>query len=162
MIFRKEWVVFKDRKLGGGFFGAYPSDKEAQDFIAKAENNAGMESIESHNHIGYIVLPNGERQQMIFTCTKSKIKVSRKLNSLITMAGVDRFAKAYAIKAVEASNNAGDDFWNVDVAPLGFVSQDVYAEMEANYEALKNLVIRTDYSDEKPGASTGAADEKDF
>lgn len=163
VLFRKEWVVFKDRKKGGGFFGAFESDALAQEFIKTADNNDGMESIESHNHIGYIVMPSGERQQLVVTCTKSKIKASRLLNSQITMAGVDRFAKAYEIKSVEAQNNAGEDFWNYAIKPLGFVSEEVYNEMAENYEKLKNIAIKTDYSDQTPGkGGSSAADEKEF
>lgn len=162
VLFRKEWVVFKDRKAGGGFFGSFPSEKESLEFIEGHEDKSKLESIESHNHIGYVIKNDGGRDQIIFTCTKSKIKASRKLNSLVTMAGVDRFAKAYQIKSVEASNTSGDDYWNVDVSALGFVTKEVYEEMSNTYETLKDKKIGTDYSDEKAGSSKGAADEKEF
>lgn len=167
VLFRKEWVVFRDRKSGGGFFGAFPTERESLDFIEKHETPAGLESIESHNHIGVMLLPNGDRQQIVFTCTKSKIKASRKLNSMVAMAGVDRFAKAYNIKSVEAENNAGDDYWNVDVRPVGYVTQEVHGEMEALYESLKSLNIKTDYSDQNAGSGDGrpafsAEEEKEF
>ncbi len=162
ILFRKEWVVFKDRKAGGGFFGAFQSEKESLEFIEKHEDSSKLESIESHNHIGMIVNNDGTRSQIVFTCTKSKIKASRKLNSLVAMAGVDRFAKAYQIVSVEAQNNSGEDYWNVDVKALGYVEQSVYQELEEQYENLKNIVIKTDYSDEKTGSASGAADEKEF
>ena len=163
LLFRKEWVVFKDRKAGGGFFGAHATEKEALEAIEKLPDSDKLEAIESHNHIGYVVGADGTRQQLVFTCTKSKIKASRKLNSLVTMAGVDRFAKAYQITSVEAQNNAGEDFWNVDVKPLGFVAKEVYDEMAESYEALKNVVIKTSYEDEKGNhASSDAADEREF
>ena len=160
IIFRKVWVIFKDRKKGGGFFGAYASDKEALDFIRKAENNDGMESIESHEHIGMLVAPSGEMTQMVVTCTRSKIKASRKLNSLVSLAGVDRFAKAYEIRSVEDQNRTGDSYWNLDIRSLGFVPKDTYTAMAEQYEVLKNMTITTNYNDGNSDAS--AADEKEF
>ena len=37
--------------------------------------------------------------------TKSKLKVSRALNTLVQIAGVDRFAKAFRLDAVESSSD---------------------------------------------------------
>lgn len=163
VLFRKEWVVFKDRKAGGGFFGAFASEQESLKFIDGHEDRAKLESIESHNHIGYVVKGDGSRDQIVFTCTKSKIKASRKLNSLVAMTGVDRFATAYQIRSVEAQNGAGDEFWSVDVSKLGFVTQDLYAEMATTYETLKDKTIKTSYDDEKSNESKGsAADEREF
>jgi len=164
VLFRKEWVIFRDRKAGGGFLGAYPTEAEALAFIETQNDADKLEAIESHNHIGYVVLANGERQQLVVTCTKSKIKASRKLNSLVTMAGVDRFAKAYEIRSVEAQNNAGEDYWNLDVKPLGFLPKAVFDEMEASYEVLKDLNIKVKHDDEESDARSkaSAADEREF
>lgn len=172
VLFRKEWVVFKDRKAGGGFFGAFPTEAEALAEIENLPDSDKLEAIESHNHIGYVVTATGERQQLVFTCTKSKIKASRKLNSLVTMAGVDRFAKAYEIRSFEDQNKSGDDYWNVDVKPLGFLPLALFKEMEASYEVLKDLTIKVKHDEAEEVATEGnrptprrkmtEQDEKDF
>ncbi|WVR18107.1 hypothetical protein JXVLWARM_CDS_0056 [Burkholderia phage Bm1] len=169
VLFRKEWVIFKDRKAGGGFFGAHPTEKEALDAIAALPDADKLEAIESHNHIGYVVTESGELQQMVFTCTKSKIKASRKLNSLVTMAGVDRFAKAYTISSFEDKNSAGDDYWNVDVKALGFLPKETYDNMAEQYEILKTLTIKVKHDEDENGSEgsgkprrPSAEDEKDF
>jgi len=167
VLFRKEWVIFKDRKAGGGFFGAFESEKLANEEVAKLPDPDKLEVIESHNHIGFVVSPSGSRQQIVFTCTKSKIKASRKLNSLVTMAGVDRFAKAYEITSFEDKNRSGDDYWNVDVKPLGFLPQEVHTAMAEQYEVLKDMNIKVKHEDEEGGAANSkprasAAAEQDF
>ncbi|QRE00554.1 hypothetical protein [Burkholderia phage BCSR129] len=169
VIYRKEWVIFKDRKAGGGFFGAHPTEKEALEAIAQLPDADKLEAIESHNHIGYVITADGKRQQIVFTCTKSKIKASRKLNSLVTMAGVDRFAKAYEIKSFEDKNTAGDAYWNVDVKALGFLPELLYKEMSDQYEILKTLTIKVQHEDEaavSEGSNRArrpnAVDEKEF
>lgn len=168
VMFKKVWLIFKERKQGGGFFGSFDTEVEAQKAVEAIEDNKYLEVIESHEHIGVVLNSKGEREQVVFSCTKSKISVSRKLNTLVTMAGVDRFAKAYQITSVDASNAQGEDYFNVGIKALGFVSQDVYAELDALYERIKDVKVGADYSDEKAGDKGGkpgkgsAADEKEF
>ena len=166
VLFRKEWVAFKDREKGGGFKGAWPFVEEvtARTAIEQMEDAADIELLESHSHIGYIVKPDGSLEQAIIACTKSAIKFSRKINSLVTMAGVDRFAKAYRISTIEASSAKGD-YWTFDVKPMGYVTKGVYSEAEAMYEMLKDRKVGTNYAEDDADSTQSsykAEDEKDF
>lgn len=166
VIFKKSFPVFKNRKAGGGFFGAFATEQEANAFVAGHEEAEKLEVVESQDHYGVVINADGSYTQVVMSCSKSKIKLSRKLNSLVSMAGVDRFAKAYTLTGFEDSNAAGDDFWNLDVKPAGFVSQELYAELEAMYEMFKDTNLTTNYEQEEANSGgagkSGAADEKEF
>jgi hypothetical protein len=160
VLFRKEWIAFKDREKGGGFKGAWPFADEvrANTEIEQMEDAADIEIMESHSHIGFVVKPDGSLEQAIIACTKSAIKFSRKLNSLVTMSGVDRFAKAYAVSTVEASSAKGD-YYTYDAKPAGFVNQEVYKEGESLYEFLKDKAVTTNH---EADAAEEAANQKKF
>jgi hypothetical protein len=147
VLFRKEWVAFKDRKKGGGFKGAWPfkQEAEAKAAVAAMEDADDIELLESHNHIGFVLKADGTKEQAVISCTKSKIKFSRKLNSLVTLAGADRFAKAYVVMPVEATNQSGDDYYTFDAKTLGYVSKEIYEEAEAAYEILKDRNVSTNH-----------------
>lgn len=170
VLFRKEWIAFKDREKGGGFRGAWPFKEEvrARTEVEAMEDAADVELLESHSHIGYLIKGDGELEQCVVACTKSALKFSRKLNSLATLAGVDRFAKAYEVRGVEASGPKGD-YFTYDCKPKGYVSQAIYKEAEAMYEFLKDKTVATNYDNSEEdhagagkGAGYDAETEKEF
>lgn len=160
VIFQKEWIAFKDREKGGGFKGAWPFAEEvrARTEIEQMEDAADIELMESHSHIGFIVKPDGSLEQAIIACTKSAIKFSRKLNSLVTMSGVDRFAKAYTVHTSEVSSAKGD-YYTYDAKPAGFVNQETYKEGETLYTFLKDKKVSTNH-DVDTDVEAGAAGKK--
>jgi len=168
VLFRKEWIAFKDREKGGGFKGAWPFSEEvrARTEIEAMEDGDDVELMESHSHIGFVVKPDGGLDQAIIACTKSAIKFSRKLNSLVTMSGVDRFAKAYTVSTVEASSAKGD-YYTYDARPAGFVNQGTYKEAETLYEFLKDKAVTTNHEPDaeetgQKGQKYSAEEEKEF
>lgn len=168
VLFRKEWIAFKDREKGGGFKGAWPFAEEvrARTEVESMEDAGDIELMESHSHIGFIVKPDGSLEQAIIACTKSAIKFSRKLNSLVTMSGMDRFAKAYTVSSVEVSSAKGD-YYTFDARALGFVNQNTYKEAEDLYTFLKDKSISTNHEQEEEGSkgsggTYSAEEEKDF
>lgn len=167
VLFRKEWIAFADREKGGGFRGAWPFKDEvrARTEVEQMDDAADIEVMESHSHIGYMVKPDGTTEQCVIACTKSAIKFSRKINSLVTMAGVDRFAKAYTVLGVPAKSAKGE-YFTYDVKPLGYVNQAMYKEAESMYEFLKDRTVSTNYDapdeDQAGGSTYNADDEKEF
>lgn len=163
VLFRKEWVAFKDRNKGGGFKGSWPYAEaaNAEKAVNAMEDAADIELMESHSHIGYVVKGDGSLEQAIISCTKSAIKFSRKLNSLVTMAGVDRFAKAYSVYAIEVSGPKGD-YYSFDAKPMGFVTKEVYKEAEDMYMTMKDKKIGTNYDHDDAESSKSAIDEQEF
>lgn len=161
--FRKEYVVWKDRKKGGGFGGAFKTEELANAEIAGLDNPADYEAIETHQHFGMIVdVETKARKQVVLSMSRSKLRVSRKLNSLVQMSESDRWAKAYKVLPVADTSDQGD-FYNISVSPLGWVDEETYKAGEKLYEIVKAGqadVVRDEQShtaDAKP-ASANVAD----
>ena len=153
VLFRREWTVWKLRKAGGGFCGAFRTMEEADQFRCTLQNPDDHESVESHQHFVMLLTDHGP-EEAVFSMTKSKLKVSRALNTLIQIAGVDRFAKAYRMDAVETSSDKGD-FWSFKVHPSGFVSKELYERGQGLYEMIKAGAADVDRRDD--GAPSGPA-----
>jgi len=145
VMFKKEYVVWKLRKAGGGFCGAFKTLDEANAFVCEQQNPADFEAVESHQHFVMLLTENGP-EEAVFSMTKSKLKVSRALNTLVQIAGVDRFAKAYRLDAVEASSDKGD-FWSYKAHVVGFVSKELYERGQGLYEMIKAGAADVDRSD---------------
>lgn len=135
VVFRREFINWRDRKMGGGFMGAFQTEGEAEQDRRMQENPDSIETVETHVHFVLICHPDGRIEQAVLSLAKSKRKVSRKLNSLIQMIPGDRFARAYKLTAVEASGPKGD-YWTFEVSPVGYVPKDVYEKGEATYKAI--------------------------
>ena len=135
VYFRKEHTLWKLHKLGGGFIGAFANQPDANRALVSQANPSEYEVVESHQHFVILLAEHGP-EEAVLSMTKSKLKVSRSLNSLIQIAGVDRFAKAYKLKAIEASSERGD-FWSYIAQPVGFVSKDLYDYGKSLYDLIK-------------------------
>lgn len=135
ILFRKEYVVWRLRKAGGGFVGAFRTMEEAENHRATLQAPDDHETVESHQHFSLLITDTGV-EEAVFSMTKSKLKVSRALNTLVQIAGVDRFAKAYKLEAIEAKSDKGD-YWSFKVHAVGFVSKELYERGKALYELIK-------------------------
>lgn len=136
VYFRKEWVVWKDIKSGGGFRGSHDSKQEAVNALMELEDAEQCEIVDTGQQFGLIVI--GDRvDEIVMSMSKSQMKPSRQLNSMIKIRGGDRFGSAYEIKAIEAQNAAGQDYWNYSVKVLGYVSEEIYKKGESLYDQVK-------------------------
>jgi hypothetical protein len=136
IVFRREFINWRDRKSGGGFCGAFATEGEAEQDRRMQENCETIETIETHVHFVYIVHPNGRLEEAVLSMARSKRKISRKLNSLVQMVPGDRYARAYRLTAVEASGPKGD-YWNFEVSPVGYVPKDVYDRAQSVYDSVQ-------------------------
>ena len=152
VMFRKEYVVWKLRKAGGGFCGAFPTMEKAEEFRANLQSPDDHECVESHQHFAMLLTDHGP-EEAVFSMTKSKLKVSRALNTLIQIAGVDRFAKAYRLDAIETSSDKGD-FWSFKAHPVGFVSKELYERGQGLYDMIKSGAADVDRSTAEEGDSS--------
>ena len=148
VLFRKEWTVWKLRKAGGGFCGAFKTKEEGEAAVVAMQNPVDYEVVESHQHFAMLLTDHGP-EEAVFSMTKSKLKVSRALNTLVQIAGVDRFAKAYRMDAVETSSDKGE-FWSFKVHPVGFVDKELYDRGQGLYEMIRAGAADVDRTD--PGA----------
>ena len=135
VMFRKEFILWKKRSAGGGFFGAFPTEAEANAAHCAVADPSAHEVVECHQHFVILLTDTGHRQA-VFSMTKSKLKASRTLNTMVQMAEVDRFARAYRASAIEAKSDKGE-FWNVRILPIGYVSQELYEKGKELYGLIK-------------------------
>ena len=103
-------------------------------------------------------------EEVVVSMSKSQMKVSRNLNTLVNLAGGDRFSKMYAFTVVQDENKAGDKFFNWKVQPKGFVSKPMYERAEKTYEAVSSglrKVARDVPAEKHVDQSTGQGDAAD-
>lgn len=160
--FNKQWLVWKDRKQGGGFFGAYQTPSEAEDRADKeGGTEKGVESIDTPTHVVLLLNRNkGALDEMILSMPRTKAKVSRQWNSMIRMAGGDRFTRVYRV-TTQREENAKGKFWNYVIAPSGFAGRAVYDYALKLYEQIKGGTRKVvmDSTGFNPGEGGDPADD---
>ena len=131
VMFKKDYLIWKDRKSGGGFRGAFPTEYEARAAMEEL-NEDGLEIVDTPQQ--FCLLIDGDRiEEIVVSMPKSKAKVSRQWNSLIRMAEGDSFTRAYKLTGYEDTNRDGETYQNIRVTMAGFVSEAVYKRAEALY-----------------------------
>ena len=141
VYFRKEWVLWKDQSKGGGFFGAFSTQAEADQERAsiEGENPDDIEAVDTAQHFVLILGSDGNvLEEAVISMSKSQMKPSRALNTQVRMAGGDRFSRVYALNVIEAQNKAGQDYFNWDIKPLGYVNKPTFLQAEAMYDSVKS------------------------
>jgi hypothetical protein len=134
--FRPEWVLWKLQDFGGGFLGSYPSEEEGEKAWAQQENKNQCELVDTGNHFCLLLHPDGRAEEVVVSMSVSQQKISRQWNSMIRIAGGDRFERKYKLEAVAVQNKKGQDFFNWKVTQLGFVDKTTYDHAESLYEAM--------------------------
>lgn len=135
VIFKKEYLIWKDRTKGGGFRGAYPTMADAQARIESEEDAEFLQAVETAQHFVLVIKEDGTTEECVVSMNKTKLKVSKQWNSLIRINGNDRFSREYTLFSVDDSNEKGD-FKNWGIMNKGFPEQEHYAKAEALYEAI--------------------------
>lgn len=145
VFFRKEYVIWKSRNVGGGFMGAYPTEAAAKheletqglDISELDTKGEPMYQItDTAQQFGMIIHEDGTTEDIVMSMSKSKMKTSRQLNTISKIAGGDRFSRVYKISAVEEQNSSNQDYWNLNVSQLGFTPEDVYHKAEEMYDSI--------------------------
>lgn len=147
VYFRKEWCIWKAQDAGGGFMGAFDSEDsareewdeqgyEGQTFMKGNVELPTYEIVDTHQQFGLILHEDKAPEEVVISCSKSKMKPSRNLNTVIKMRGGDRFSTVFRIGAVEDTNKNDQDFQNLTFSPLGWVSEEVYRAAEKMYDSI--------------------------
>ena len=162
VYFRLEYLVWKDQKEGGGFFGSFATEGEAKarraEVVAGGENPDLIEVVDTPVHYGLRITPDmSVCEQIVFSMAKTKSKVSRKWNAMIQIAGGDRFSRVYKITSFTDENKKGQKFKNFVVQPAGFAPKAAYIQAEALYEILKTQEFRAAHEtvSDAEGTATG-------
>lgn len=152
ILFRKEYLVWRDQDEGGGFAGAYSSREEAEEQVLQQEQPDQWEAVETHQQFCALVHEDGRLEEIVLSMSKSKLKVSRKWNSLIRLKGGPRFSRQYILSGVADQNQKGQDFSNIAVEYAGFVqSEDNFKQCEKAFEAIRGGKVQADYSHDQDG-----------
>jgi hypothetical protein len=168
VFFTKEWLIWKDRKKGGGFRGAFPTKAEAEAAIRALKTPEGKpEPVEDYTALDtaqhFCLLINKDKpQQIVISMSKSKMKVSRKWNSMMALSGDDSFAQAYRVESVDDKNSQNQDFKNIKVTRLGYVSESLYKVAEKMYETLRAGGVRADTSGFDADDDTTVSSKSEF
>ena len=146
--YRKEYLIWKDRTKGGGFRGSFPSMEVALDAKRELEDGTDCEVIDTAQHFCLLIGPN-KIEEIVVSMQRSKLKTSRKWNSLIRIAGVDSFARSYNLFAVTQTNANNQDYWGFDVSNDAFVSEDVYRRAEILWAQINDgqVKVNTDHEE---------------
>lgn len=159
--FRKEYLIWKDRKKGGGFRGSFPTELEAEQARRQLEDGEDCEVLDT-GVMFCLRVDGGRLEEIVVAMAKSRMKTARKWNSLIRLTQHDSFAKRYEISAVQEKNSNGDDYWNIAVKPLGFVDENQYKSAEELYRVIESGGVVADRSQADEPASGGRGGVPEF
>ena len=131
--FVKRHLVWVDRKKDseGGLRGVFDTADEAERFVEEQSDEDKLEVVPTAEHL--VLLDDGT--EVILSMAKSKMKVSRKFNSLVRLNAGDRFSRRYLMTTVDDKSSQGE-FQNIALNNSGFPSEEVYFKAEALYEAI--------------------------
>lgn len=151
VVYKKQWLVWKDRKQGGGaqgFRGAFNSELEAKARINElSAEEQGLDAVETAQHFCLIVGANGNSEEIVMSMAKSKLKVSKRWNSLMRIAGNDSFSRVYKVSSIVEANAKGEKYQNFAIALVGYTPEAQYRKAEALYSNIYKggVVISQDY-----------------
>lgn len=133
--FKKSYLVWVDRRKdsSGGLRGVYDTQGEAEQAVAADPERDKLEIVPTAEH--FVLLDDGS--EVIISMAKSKMKVSRRFNSLIRMNGGDRFSRRYKVTSFEDEGAQGE-YQNLKIEQDGFPSEDVYMKAEQIYIAINS------------------------
>jgi hypothetical protein len=151
ILFQRQFILWQDRKLGGGFAGSFLTEVDAETERDAKEKPDDYEVAEHHINYCLILHANGRMEEAVLSWARTKLKASRRLNALVQMNPGDRYSRAYRLKAVEATAPKGD-YWTFDISPRGYVPKDIFDKAAAIYEAIRGGERKVDYGTNEPDA----------
>lgn len=161
VYFQKQYLLWRDADLGGGFGGAHHSHAEAEGARQAQENPEEWEVVDTPTHYCLVLHDDGSTEEAVVSLAKTKAKASRYLNSLVRINGGPRFSRVYQLKGVPEQNSKGQDYYSVQVANVGYVSKELFDQASRLYETIKNGGVRVDQGEEVVAEGTGYPGEED-
>ena len=148
IMFIKEHLLWRDQALGGGFAGAFAEEIEAKEAMGLTEKPEEWEAVLTHQHFCLILKTDGTYEEAVISMSKSKLKVSKKFNSLVRVNGGDRFSRVYKVAGIADQNAKGQDFFNLSVTSLGYAPKHIYEAAEGVYELIRSGKVTADRGQE--------------
>lgn len=143
LAFRKNFPIFKKRKLGGGIEGSYDTLEEAKYAMDELNNPVDYDIVETHKHACLIVDPEtGEcKQPVLLYMSNTKVTFSKKWNTDIQLKGGDapRFASVWKLSPIKQTNSAGT-FYNLRAEYVGWLPDEAFEDAKEMYTHIKNEI----------------------
>ncbi|WQY99607.1 hypothetical protein [Acinetobacter phage pB23] len=158
VTFKKEFLLWREQDLGGGFGGAYSTEGEAHDAKAAQEKPDEWEIVDTAQHFCLLIQEGQDPQEIVISMSKSKGKCSRKWNSMVRLNGGPRFSRVYEVVGIGDQNSAGQDYHTLDVKNVGFVNEAQYKRAEQVYELIQAGKMTADRSVEGESPAGQGAD----
>lgn len=160
VAFKKDYLLWMDIKKGGGFKGAYPTLEQAEAARAAMPEADDIEINDTAQHFCLMLKPNNKIEEIVVSMAKSKLKTSRKWNSLIRISEADSFAKAYKMSAVALKNAANQDYFGLDVSGGVWVPEDVHARGEKLWKQVEAGAVKasTEFEEIDPTVAAGSGE----
>jgi len=136
LLFKNEYVVWRNRDAGGGILGSFSSLGDAQQAIKGQEKPQDYTITDTHSHVLLIKNPESgelDRTPVIMDFSSSKMRISRNWNSMIGVKGGNRFAGLWKLKSVSVTNKAGAQFMNLEPEWVGWATEEDYTYAKSVY-----------------------------
>lgn len=153
VVFRKVYLLWQGLSSGGGFGGSFRSLDAAEAERNAKEKPEEWEAVDTHEHYCLLVGKDGNVSPIVMSMSKSKMKVSRKWNALVTLNGGDRFSRVYKVSGVADKNSSNQDFFNISISNAGFVNKEIYDKAERFFEKCASDGIKADTNYDKVDVS---------
>jgi hypothetical protein len=122
--------------------------------VEEGENARQYAIVETPSHFGLIVGAGGKLSEIVISMPRSKMKVSRKFNASVNLAGGDRFSRVYEFMVISERNSASQEYYNLSYKTAGFASQNVYESAEKCYtKVAKGFTIAHDSVGDEEGSA---------
>lgn len=160
------WIA-RERGGGGsgGFRGAFMTRQEAQDRVDEGDRDREeIEIIDTGEHL-VLIVHEDRVEEAVLSMARSKAKVSKRWNSLVRIAGGDRFSRAYELGSVQDTNDNGDKYYNIAIKLAGYPPKHIYEQAEGLYEEIakgqRQIKVHEDRQEDESTAADRGGDPGD-
>jgi hypothetical protein len=149
-FFQKSYGVFKLRTSGGGYKAQFATEAEAQKFVENDFEGGQLEIIDTGIHMCLLLdqqatTPTGEA---VMFFTKTKLKVSRQMNTILKGKGAARWATIWNVETVKEINSKNQPYYNLKVTDAGFVKDKALFDRGSKlYEDVREKVVAVSAED---------------
>jgi hypothetical protein len=147
MFFESGVTVFKQRDLGGGFFGNFLTEDDAKNALTREGMDIGEYDIAA-THTHTLLLINAETMTIempaVMDFASSKLKVSRSWNSDLQLKcgnTTPRFGAIYRMFGKMDRNPKGQTWHNVDFTHVGWADAKMFEEASNHYERMHSSKV---------------------
>lgn len=133
VYFQKQFLLWRDRDAGGGFLGAFPDPAAAEVRKNTEKDKQSLQIIDTPIHYGLLVdRESGAVDEIVIAMPRTKAKISRQWNSMVRLAGGDRWDRVYMIGTAKEKNKKGQ-FYNYTITQSGYPMKRLTDQAEKVY-----------------------------